>query len=272
MRKHLEKAQSFGAPLLEFKNVSLLRAGNKHILDRVSFTVHCGEDIAILGPNGAGKSSLIKLITREYYPMAGQKDFFLKIMGRESWNIFELRALLGIVSNDLQYLCTRPVSGEEMVLSGFFGAIGLCNQRVTRAMKKQANEAMEFLEITRLKCRRMDEMSSGEARRFLIARALAHKPKALILDEPMTSLDLHAALKFSDSLRKISRAGIGIILVTHNLQEIIPEITRVILMKDAGVYKDGAKEEIITSRNISRLFNSPVTVCRYKGYYHWQRR
>jgi iron complex transport system ATP-binding protein len=238
----------------------------------VTFSVRAGEDVAILGPNGAGKSSLIKLITREYYPMAGQKDSFLKIMGKEQWNLFELRALLGIVSNDLQFLCSRPVCGEDIILSGFFGAIGLCNQRVSAAMKKQTQAVMEFLEIRHLKCRRMDEMSSGEARRFLIARALAHKPKALILDEPMTSLDLHATIKFSDSLRKISRAGIGIILVTHNFQEIIPEITRVIMMKDAAIHKDEAKPGAITSRNISDLFNSPVTVCCRQGYYHWRRR
>lgn len=252
--------------LLELKNISVIR-DRKKILDSVSIQISPGEHIAILGPNGAGKSSLIKTITREYYPVPREGAVF-KVWGRDTWNIFDLRSTFGIVSNDLQYSFARDISGTEMILSGFFSSIGLYRQFVTAKMRRKAKEIMAFLEISGLKDRSLMEMSSGEARRFLIGRALAHDPKALILDEPSHSLDLHALHKFRKIIGKIARSGIGIILVTHNLSDIIPEISRVILMKDGGFYKDGPKRELITGRNMSRLFNTGVKVKKIAGYYY----
>jgi iron complex transport system ATP-binding protein len=221
-----------------------------------------------LGPNGAGKSSLIKVITREYYPISQENGCSFKIWGQDVWDVFDLRSLLGIVSNDLQYICTREISGMELVLSGFFSSIGLFKERLTAKMKKKASGVIEFLEIGHLQERKMNQMSSGEARRFLIGRALVHDPKALILDEPTNSLDLHALDKFSKTLSKIAKAGTNIILVTHNLSDIIPEIKRVILMKNGKFYKDGPKELILTNDNISKLFEASVEIKRKDGYYY----
>lgn len=254
--------------LIEFKNITVVKGDNKKVLDSVYLTINEGEDVAILGPNGAGKSSLIKTITREYYPLPAKNDYSFKIWGRDVWNIFDLRFLLGIVSNDLQYACTRNITGMEEVLSGFFGSIGLYKERVTPKMKNKANEVIDFLEISHLKNRNMNEMSSGEARRFIIARALVHDPKALILDEPTTSLDLHSFYKFTKILRKIAASGVSIILVTQNLQDIIPEVKRVILMKSGRFVSDGSKEKIISRKNISKLFEVPVEIKRKNGYYY----
>jgi iron complex transport system ATP-binding protein len=254
-------------PLLEFKKISVIR-DRKKILDSISVKIYPGEHIVILGPNGAGKSSFIKTITREYYPDPQDKDSVFKIWGQDIWNIFDLRATLGIVSNDLQYSFARDISGEEMIFSGFFSSIGLYRQLVTPKMRKKAREIMQFLEISRLKDRSLMQMSSGEARRFLIGRALVHDPKALILDEPVNSLDLHALHKFRKILAKISRAGIGIILVTHNLSDIIPEISRVILMKEGKFWQDGRKPELLTDKNMSMLFNTRVKVKKINGYYY----
>ena len=262
------RKQKNAYPLLEFKNVTVVKSNNKRILDSVSVTIFEGEDVAILGPNGAGKSSFIKTITREYYPMPQEKGLLSKIWGEDRWNVSELRFLLGIVSNDLQYACTREITGLELVLSGFFSSIGLYNQHVTQTMKKKAAAILDFLEVYHLRGRKMTEMSSGEAKRFLIGRALVHDPKALILDEPGTSLDLHALHKLGNILRKISKSGTSIILVTQNIQEIIPEITRVILMKDGKIYKDGAKELILTDGNISKLFGTLVDIKKKDGYYY----
>ena len=135
-------------------------------------------------------------------------------------------------------------------------------------MKRKAGEIIEFLEIGHLRGRKMNQMSSGEARRFLIGRALVHDPKALILDEPANSLDLHALYKFSNILSKIAKSGTSIILVTHNLSDIIPEIKRVILMKDGKFYKDGPKESILTHENITKLFEASVEIKKKDGYYY----
>jgi len=254
-------------PLLEFNNITVLKGDNK-VLDSLSLRIYEGEDIAILGPNGAGKSSLIKTITREYYPIPQDDSSSFKIWGQDRWDVFDLRFLLGIVSNDLQFICDRDITGIEMVLSGFFSSIGLFKEKITPQMKKKAQELIEFLEIDHLKDRNMNKMSSGEARRFLIGRALVHDPKALILDEPSNSLDLHALYKFSNILRKIAQSGTSIILVTHHLADIIPEIRRVILMKDGNIYKEGPKESMLTDQNISNLFNVPVAIKKKDGFYY----
>jgi iron complex transport system ATP-binding protein len=255
-------------PLIEFKNVTVLKNISHAVLDSVSITINKGENVAILGPNGAGKSSLIKTITREYYPVYKDEEYSCKIWGLESWDIFDLRSTLGIVSNDLQQGCDRDVSGFETVLSGFFSGIGIYNEPVTAKMKKKVEEVLKFLEIFHLKDKNMNEMSSGEARRFLIGRALVHDPKALILDEPSNNLDLHALYKFTGTMRKLAKSGISVILVTQNIHDIIPEIMRVVLMKEGKIVNDGVKEKILTSKNISGFFNAPVEIEVRDGYYY----
>lgn len=253
--------------LLEFANVTVF-CGTKKVLDSLSITVREGENIAILGPNGAGKSSFIRTILRELYPVAHNNQVIFRIHGQDVWDVFELRSTIGVVSNDLQYTFTRPLTGREVILSGFFSSIGLFNRTVTPEMEMKADEILAFLEIEHLQDRLMTAMSSGESRRLLIGRALVHNPKTLILDEPANSLDLHALHTFRNTLRKIARSGTGIILVTHNLHDIIPEITRVVLMKDGRFCGDGPKQEMLSDAKIGGLFCVPLHVREDGGYYY----
>lgn len=253
--------------LLELKNVTVVRGGKK-ILDSFSLSIARGENVAIIGPNGSGKSSLIKTFTKEYHPLAASEGLVLKILGKETWHVFELRKLLGIVSGDLQQTYCRQIRVLDVILSGFFSSIGIYyNHEVTPAMKTRAKEILEFLEISTLSERLMCELSTGEARRVLIGRALVHDPKALILDEPTNSLDLKALHSFRETIRKIASSGKSVILVTHNLEDVIPEISRVVLIKEGKVFRDGKKEEILTDSNLSELFSLPVKVLEEKGYY-----
>jgi len=239
------------SPLLEFHNVTLMR-GRKRALDSISFEIRQGEHVAILGPNGCGKSSLIKAITRECYPVQGS---CLRILGRDVWNVFELRVMLGIVSNDLMATCTRDITGREAVLSGFFSSIGLWpNHHVTPEMESKADAILELLEVPHLADRWLDEMSSGEARRILVGRALVHEPKALVLDEPTTSLDMRASWELHQTLRKLAANGITIVMVTHHLPDLIPEIERVILLKEGRIFRDGPRGEVLTAESLSELF------------------
>jgi len=256
-------------PLIEFQNVTVHR-GDKVALDGITLSIDAGEHVAILGPNGSGKSSLIKTITRECYPRYSGNGAGLRIFGQECWNVFDLRALLGIVSNDLMQACARDISGSEAVLSGFFSSIGIWpNHHVTAAMEKKTDEVLALLEISHLAERNVDEMSSGEARRILIGRALVHDPKALVLDEPTASLDLHAMHDLRAILGKLARAGPSIIVVTHHLPDIIPEIGRVILIKGGRVLRDGAKRDILTPDSLSELFETPVELFERDGSYNF---
>ncbi len=258
--------------LIEFNKATIIR-GNKKILDSASFQIPLGENIAILGPNGSGKSTLIKTITREYYPLQESNDHIpVRIFGQDRWNIFDLHLLLGIITGDLQNFCTRPITGRELILSSFFSSIGLYPyHKVTPAMHKKAEDTISFLEISALSEKPLNEMSTGEARQVLIAMALVHNPKALILDEPTNSLDLRALHKFRNIIRKLAQHGKSIIMVTHHLQDIIPEITRVILIKDGKIFKDGPKKETINAENLSALFSLPVHIKKENGYYYiWE--
>jgi len=254
-------------PLIEYKNITVCR-GEKVALDSITLSIAVGEHVAILGPNGCGKSTLIKTMTRECYPRLDGPGSWMRIMGQEIWNVFDLRAMLGIVSNDLMLSCTRDYSAREIVLSGFFSSIGIWpNHHVTPEMEQRTDELLAQFEIAHLAERNTDELSSGEARRVLIARALVHDPKALVLDEPTTSLDFHATHELRETLRKVAQAGTSIVLVTHHLPDIIPEVDRVILLRDGKVLRDGPKPEILTSAALSEVFATEAEVVERGGYY-----
>ena len=257
-------------PLLELRNVTVYRQAQR-ALDRINLTIQTGEHVAILGPNGCGKSTLIQTLTRDCYPyLKDGDDWALRILGQERWDVFELRSMMGIVTNDLMLACRRDYTAREMVLSGFFSSIGVWpNHEVTKTMRRKADEMLDLLEIRHLAKRPMFETSSGEGRRVLIARALVTEPRALVLDEPSTSLDLRAMRELREILRKIAAHGTSLILVTHHVDEIIPEIDRVVLMDRGRVSMDGPKAEILTSGTLSELFGVPVELVEREGYYNY---
>jgi iron complex transport system ATP-binding protein len=253
--------------LIEFEHVTVMR-GHTVALNDVSLRIGLGEHVAILGPNGCGKSTLIKAITRECYPVI-QEGSSVRIMGEERWEVWELRKLLGIVSSDLMTTCTRAATGREIVLSGFFSSIGIWpHQEITDDMLQRAGRALEMLEVAHLADRYTDEMSSGEARRVLLARALVHDPRALILDEPSTALDLSAQHELRVMLRKLAQSGIGIAMVTHHLSDLIPEIERVVLMNRGTIVADGPTSEVLVEEKLAALFGHPVELLERDGYYN----
>lgn len=226
------------------------------------------EHIAIIGPNGCGKSTLIKTITRECYPV--QRDNSrITILGNERWNVFELRLLLGIVSNDLMDRLKGDATGREVVLSGFFSSTQVfANHHVEPEHLEKAEEVLERLEARHLADRPVAELSSGEAQRILIARALVHDPLALVFDEPTNSLDILMQHRIREVMRGLAHSGVGIVLVTHRAADIIPDIERVVLMRDGRVLADGRKDELLVEDRMSKLFGYPVEITRRDGYYH----
>jgi iron complex transport system ATP-binding protein len=242
--------------------------GQKVALDGINLRVQLNEHIALLGPNGCGKSTLIKTITRECYPVAGEGSS-ITLLGRQDWNVFELRSLLGIVSNDLMQSCTSDASGLDVVLSGFFSSTAIFpNHAVDAQHRKLSESALQQLGIAHLAERAVQEMSSGEAKRVLIARALVHKPRALLFDEPCNSLDIAAQRGLRKTMSSLANSGIGIFLVTHELADIVPEIERVVLMAKGRIVADGRKEEVLQERKLGQLFGLDVKLARQDGYYH----
>ena len=239
-------------------------------LDDISLRIEAGEHVCILGPNGCGKSTLIKTITRECYPLV-REGSSISILGRERWNIFELRSLLGIVSPDLLGACTTDATGRDVVLSGFFSSTRIFpHHHPDPSQLALADRALERMGVAHLAGRSVARMSSGEAKRTLIARALVHDPRALLFDEPSNALDIAAQLQLRAAMRELAQSGIAILLVTHHVSEIIPEIARVILLRDGRIIADGPKGEVLTAERISSLFGISLQISQQGGYFHIQ--
>lgn len=256
--------------LLTIDQASVMQ-GDRLVLDRLSLCIADGQHTAILGPNGSGKSTLVKLIARQLYPLAKRDgNGRVHIFGRDRWNVAELRSLLGIVSPAVQldYTSDTPVEVFDAVVSGFFAARGISfNHQVTDDMRGSAHEALAQVGATPLIGRDMASLSTGEARRVLIARALVHRPRALLLDEPCAGLDMASRRHFLEGLRELARSGTTLLLVTHHVEEILPEIGQVVLLRDGRVFRQGSKVDTLTDATLSEAFAMPVRVSRHGDYY-----
>lgn len=261
------------SPLLfDFRRLTVFR-GERRALDGVDLQLRAGEHIAILGPNGCGKSTLIKTLTRELYPARDVPGYRFDLLGEEFADVTDFRRKLGIVALDqLQKLSheveARSVTGGDLVVSGFFDSIGLWpHLRPTPTQRRRAREVMRLLGIAPLARRPLAEMSSGEQRRAFIARAIVHDPAAVLLDEPTTSLDPAAVLEFRRVLRLLCRRGKSVVLVTHSVADLVPEIKRVILMKRGQVVADGPTRHVLSSTALSDLFGARLRLIRARGHY-----
>src|ERR1700691_1196165 len=269
-------------PLLNLNHVTVFRGisdnagtqdtlgseSTRPALDDITLQIGAGEHVCILGPNGCGKSTLIKTITRECYPLASEGSS-ISILGKERWNIFELRSLLGIVSPDLLTACTSDSTGRDVVLSGFFSSTRIFpHHEPNPDLLACTNAALARLRISHLADRSVAPMYSRDAKRTLIAHALVHDPQTLLFDEPSNALDIAAQMQLRETMRELAQSGLGILLVTHHVAEIIPEIERVVLLREGHIVGDGLKEEILTAARLSDLFGVRVQIGRQDGYFH----
>lgn len=236
----------------------------------IDLRIDDGERVAIIGPNGSGKSSLIKTMTGEYRFDTSVEDAFVRIRGEELWNLFDVRKAFGVVSSELQTEFMRDMKGLEAVLSGFFGSIGTNrSQSFSEEMDEKARKALASVGSEHLAERKVSTLSTGEARRVLMARALVNDPEALVLDEPMSSLDLTGKHLVREAMRSLASDGRTLVLVTHDPSDLIPEMGRVIMMKGGRVFKDGGMD-MLNEENLSKLFDVPVRLRRIEDrYWAW---
>jgi iron complex transport system ATP-binding protein len=257
---------------LELQNVDVAR-GERVVLHGMNLRIRAGEHVAIMGPNGCGKSTLILTITCQLYPIV-RPGMRVRIFGRERWDLTELRKHFGVVSAspmgaELPGERTAVTSGLDAVIAGFFSASTLWpNLHVTDEMRARACEALERIEATHLAEQLVGTMSAGEKRRIMIARALVHRPQQLLLDEPSNALDLAAQRELRETLRGLAREGTGLVLVSHHLADILPEIERIILMRDGRIAGDGPRSEMLTEPRLSELFHTPVRIGRDAEWLH----
>lgn len=252
-------------PYLELEAVDVW-LGPRLVFEQLSLQLRRGEHTLVLGPNGAGKSALVKLLSRELYPVV-QPGSSLRIFGSETVNLWELRRRVGFVSSDLQDSVRPGVSAADLVLSGFFGSVGIGRSQPASAAQRQTVAAlMEELGLAPLAQRPFAQLSDGQKRRLLLARALVHQPELLVLDEPTNGLDLRARHQLLTTLQRLARAGTTLLLVTHQIEAVIPEIERVVLLAGGRVAGDGPAAELLQAGPLSALFNTPLQLVEQQGW------
>ncbi|HSA87410.1 MAG TPA: ribonuclease HI [Nitrospira sp.] len=262
-----ELCKSAGSPpILDIQHATVYR-GDTCVFSDLSFELRDGEHAAVVGPNGSGKSTLLKLLTGEVHAMP-RDETRIALFGEERWNVWDVRKRIGIVSHDLQRDYLICAEGLNVVLSGFYASNDTYqHQQFSKTQLTRAYEVMQELGIASLAGRRFGHLSTGEQRRFLLGRALVHDPPVLVLDEPTSGLDIQACFHYLDLLRAQIAKGKTVLLVTHHLHEIPPEIDRVILLKHGNIVGDGGKSALITSDQVGRLFDRKVTLVQANGWY-----
>ncbi len=192
----------------------------------------------------------------------------VRLFGEERWNVWEVRKKLGIISSDLQRDYLICAEGRNVVLSGFYASNDTYDhQTFTQAQETRADEVMRELGIEAFASRVFGHLSTGEQRRFLLGRALVHDPPVLVLDEPTSGLDLKACFQYLDLVRAQIRKGKTVVLVTHHLHEIPPEIDRVVFLKGGQIQADGLKSALLTDDHFSTLFDRRIVLAQANGWY-----
>lgn len=254
------------SPLIEIEQATIYR-GDTCVFTDFSLSLQEGEHVAILGPNGAGKSTFLKLLAGEVHPVPNDATR-IRLFGEERWNVWDVRKRLGMVSHDLQHQYMDQVTGLKVILSGFYASIGIYgHQDFSYAQVVMADKILEEMGAGSLSDRRFGAMSTGEQRRCLLGRALVHEPTALVLDEPTSGLDLTAMFHYLDLVRAHMQKGKTLLLVTHHIHEIPPEVERVVLLKQGMILQDGEKRAVLTEANLSALFDCSVSLVQANGWY-----
>ena len=254
--------------LIEIHNATIWR-GSTRVFENLDLVIAQHERVAILGPNGSGKTTLLKTINRELYPVVSD-DSWVRILGREKWNVWNLRKHIGVVSHDLQSRYTATTTALEVVVSGFFSSIGVHGLLAGQVSEEQVAQALRTLGVLGIESLRdtpLNAMSTGQQRRCLLGRALVHEPDTLILDEPTTGLDLAASFDYLQRIRQLAQGGRNIVIVTHHLNDIPPEIERIVLLKDGAVVADGNKASVLATDLLSEVYETPICVARMGEYY-----
>jgi molybdate transport system ATP-binding protein len=237
--------------LISIQNASVY-LGNAAILHSIDWEMQRDQNWAILGQNGAGKSTLLKLIFGEIHPVYGSR--VCRCGDENLLDIWEIKKRIGYISSEFQANYDSTVTGREIILSGFFGSIGLYEQP-TDEQQEKAQRLIEQFKLGDLRERRLSTMSYGQSRKFLIARALVHNPELLILDEACNGLDIPSRKELLALIENLVRTTpMRIIMVTHHMEELIPCISHVLLLKNGSIANSGLRDHVLHPERLHAIF------------------
>ena len=258
--------------LIDLEHVHVARGSNV-VLHDLSLRIGRGEHLAVLGPNGCGKSTLLKTMTCELYPIV-KPGTRVRLLGRDRWDLTELKRRMGVVSPELPGKPTLHTTGFDAIVTGFFSSSTLWpNLHVTEAMRERAKEILALVGADDLREKPVGQMSAGQQRRVMIGRALAGasvegEVQMLLLDEPSNALDLAAQHDLREMLRGLAQRGVTIVMITHHITDILPEMNRVVMMRDGRIVADGGKRDLLTEHRLSDLFGRKITLTERDGFWN----
>jgi molybdate transport system ATP-binding protein len=264
-------------PFITVENATL-RLHDRLILKNSSWQIHTDEHWAILGPNGAGKSTFVRALWGGVPLRSGRIHFNFSVAKTDGYGI-PPRDAIGCVSfevhqslmeheelqEDLRAFANRTdevTTVQDVIFSGI-----LATRKAAPADGEKCVEIADRLGIHPLLPQPITSLSTGEIRKALIARALMKSPQLLILDEPFDGLDEASRQSLAESIDHLMTASMRVILVVHRLEEIVPHVTHVLLIKDGRLFMQGPKEEVLTSENISQLYGCPLRLEQCHGRY-----
>ena len=250
----------------DLKNIHVY-IDQKEILSNINISLNFGENTLILGPNGSGKSTFLKLLNRSIYPITSNHSSF-KLLNTENINIWNLRKKIGFLFKDMEQRVKRGVNLHDVITSGFSGTY---NARYSNFLserdKIKINDLINEWELNKIIYNEFNSLSDGQKRRALLARALVYEPEILVLDEPFCNLDIKSNFILNRNLNKLIDQSINLLYVTHNLESILPKTTRIILIKEGKILRDGSPNELLNSKILSDLFNISINVVEENGYW-----
>ena len=239
----------------------------KKALSNININLNYGENILILGPNGSGKSTFLKLLNRSVYPISTNNSSF-KLFDKENINIWDLRKRVGFLFKEMEQRVENGVNLYDLIKSGFSGTF---NSRysilLSESEKIKIDNLINNWDLKNIIYNEFKSLSDGQKRRALLARALVYEPNILVLDEPFCNLDIKSHFILNQNLNKLIKQSVNIVYVTHNLESILPETNRVILIKEGKVLSDGCPYELVNSKILSSLFNIQIKVIEQNGYW-----
>ncbi len=251
---------------LEIRNLNI-PYNQEIIIKNLSIDLFKGQNTVILGANGSGKSTLINTIAKIKYPLV-EKDSYIRILGSNNIDIWSLRSEIGFLFTEIDKRVKTNMALFDVILSAFQSTFGVINHQLVD--QKQINKVKQIMDKLGINIgnERYSNLSDGQKRKVLIARALVHDPKILVLDEPTSMLDVKSTFELLDTLSKLANEGITLLYVTNSIETIINEIDRIIFIKKGKIIQDGKIENILNSKNLSKLYDYPVNLFKSEKYWH----
>lgn len=244
--------------ILAFEKVQFIRQQTV-LLQDLNWRIQAGEYWVVLGLNGAGKSLMLNMISGNLWPSSGKLTVLGELFGRTS--IPDLTKRIGWVSQSLQERILRQERAEYIVLSGKFASIGIY-QNYSEAELAEACQILSSLGGEKLIGKVYQVLSQGEKQLVLIARALMAKPELLILDEPCNGLDLFAREELLTRIKKLKQTADApsLLYVTHHTEEILPEFTHVLMIRDGKIFKQGKRNELLQEQVLNDFYQRPIAL------------